>query len=403
MVKKTLKEILKEKITDKELELVNRSFEIVGDIAIVEVPDEISHLDKTIATGILELNSSIKVILKKSGIHHGEFRTQNLIHIGGENRKETIYKENGCRIKINPETVYFSSKLSTEREKLLTNLNNKNILVMFSGSGPYSIVALRQNPDINIIHSIEINPEGHKYAIQNLELNKNYVKKSKTYEMLKKFLQSIEKPIIDKKLISVINKLKVHFINSDVRKIIPEMNLKEVKNLPEIKLHNKLFEMNSKNIFNFLVDSKFSFLNFDFDNFELDEINKSLIILFTEKFNFTGKINKKTYLFDDKLTKSYLYNYLITKELTTKYDEIYMPLPKDAEHFLDSAFKASKKETTIHMYDFIHENDFPTETENKVLETAKKLNKKIKIIQTRKVGQYSPRKYRVCCDFKILG
>jgi len=385
MTKKTLKEILSDKINSDELELVNRSFEIVGDIAIVEIPEEINHLDKIIGDGVLKLNSSIKVVLKKSGIHHGEFRTQDLIHIAGENRKETIYTENGCRIKINPETVYFSSKLSTEREKLLVNLNNKNILVMFSGSGPYSVVGLRQNPDVNIMHSIEINPEGHKYALENLELNKNYVKKSRVYEMLKDFLRSINKPVIDKKLISILNDLKVHFINGDVREIVPSLNLKEVSD-----------------VLDFLISADFDVLNFDFDSFELTDDRKSLMILFSDKFNFTGKIGGKTYLFDDKLSKSYLYNFLISSELTTKYDEIYMPLPKDAEHFLDCAFSVVKSGGIVHMYDFIHENDFPFESENKVIEAAKKFNRKVEIIETRKVGQYSPRKYRICSDFKVL-
>ena len=33
---------------------------------------------------------------------------------------------------------------------------------------------------------------------------------------------------------------------------------------------------------------------------------------------------------------------------------------------------------------------------------AEKNGVKVEIIETRKVGQYSPRKYRVCCDFKVL-
>ena len=50
----------------------------------------------------------------------------------------------------------------------------------------------------------------------------------------------------------------------------------------------------------------------------------------------------------------------------------------------------------------VAETAFPFETENKVIKASKKFSRKIEIIQTRKVGQYSPRKYRVCCDFKVL-
>jgi tRNA G37 N-methylase Trm5 len=40
-------------------------------------------------------------------------------------------------------------------------------------------------------------------------------------------------------------------------------------------------------------------------------------------------------------------------------------------------------------------------TEDKVIKAAKKLGKEVEIISTRKVGQYAPGKYRVCCDFVV--
>ena len=399
----TLKDILKEKMTEDELSYVNRSFEIVGDIAIVEIAEEISHLGQIVGEGVMKVNTSIKVVLKKSGIHHGEFRTQDLIHIAGENRKETIYVENGCRIKVNPETVYFSSKLSTEREKLLVDLDNKKVLVMFSGSGPYSVVALRKNPNLNLMHSVEINPEGHKYAKENLDLNKSYIKKSKEYEMLKKFLISINKPIIDKNIMSILNSLKVHFVNGDVREITPNMNLTEIDEVAGYKLHNQLFEMpHPIHTYNFLDDAGFDTMNLDFDELEINDDMKSLIVLFLEKFDVTGKINGVTYEFNDELSKSYLYSYLVSGEIFSGYDHVYMPLPKDAIEFLDSAFDSVSNNGVIHMYDFVDDSVFPHECENKILSVAKQFGRKVEILQTRKVGQYSPRKYRVCCDFKVL-
>jgi len=312
MKKTTLKDYLSEILNSEELSLVNRSFEIVGDIAICEIPNGLEKYDKEIGEALLKVNKSIKVVLKKSGIHKGEFRTQDLIHIAGVDRKETIYRENGILLKINPETVYFSSKLSTEREKLMEKLKpNKRVLVMFSGSGPYSLVALRKQPNLALIDSIEINPEGHKYALENLKLNKNIIKKSEEYINIISKLKEEKKYINEKEIIdSLINK-KIHFYNGDVREIID----RELKN--------------------------------------------------------------------------------------KKYDEIFMPLPKDAELFLDCAFKVADKNAIIHMYDFLHENEFPKKSENAIKDTAKKFEKEIKIIETRKVGQYSPRKFRVCCDFIV--
>lgn len=136
----------------------------------------------------------------------------------GEEKYETIYLENGIRLKLNPGTVYFSARLSTEREQLMQNLDRKRVLVMFSGSGPYSYVGHKKNPDVDRITSIEINPEGHKYAVESMFLNKNIVKKSKIYKQVMEFLKSNELPIYEKKLVELCNNLKLFFINGDVKK-----------------------------------------------------------------------------------------------------------------------------------------------------------------------------------------
>ncbi len=310
---KSFKDYLKGKIPQSNIESINRSFEIVGDIVIIELSDENQIYEKEIGNAFLEFNSNIKVVLKKSGIHSGEFRVQKMDFVCGEKRKETIYTENGVKLKLNVEDVYFSAKLSTERESLMSNLKpNKRILVMFSGCGPYTFVALKKQPNLALIDSIELNPEGHKYALENLDLNKNLLKKSEDFKVKIEELKSSGKYINEKEILKELIDEKVHFYNFDVREVVNN----ELKN--------------------------------------------------------------------------------------NKYDEIFMPLPKDAELFLDCAFKVADKNCLVHMYDFVHENEYPTASENAIKEAAKKFGCEVEIVNTRKVGQYSPRKFRVCCDFKIL-
>lgn len=312
MKKTSLKDHLKEKIPEKELQEINRSFEVIGDIAIIEVPEGMEKWEKEIAESLMKVNKNIKVVLKKSGIHEGEFRTQSMDFVAGERRKETIYPENGIRLLLNVEDVYFSSKLGTERERLSKGVREgSRVLVMFSGCGPYTFNILRKQPDVKVIDSIEINPKGHEYALRNLELNKNLLKKSKRFKEEIERLKEKGEYISEKEMVKRLNDEVIHFYNGDVRDVIK----KEIKD--------------------------------------------------------------------------------------RKYDEIFMPLPKDAEHFLDCAFAVGDKGCLVHMYDFVHENDFPHESERKVKLSAKEHGKEVEIIETRKVGQYSPRKFRVCCDFRI--
>ena len=84
------------------------------------------------------------------------------------------------------------------------------------------------------------------------------------------------------------------------------------------------------------------------------------------------------------------------------FDRIVMPLPKDANLFLDSALPYIKKGGIIHLYDFLNEEEIPNGTIEKFDEYAKKYELEYECLEVRKTGQYAPGKYRVCGDFKIL-
>lgn len=168
----TLKEVLKKKLTKKELSLISASYDVVGDIAIIEIPYGLGKKEKMIGETILKQHKNIKVVCKKIGIHSGRFRLQNLKVIAGENRKETIYKENNIQLKLNPEEVYFSVRLSNERKRIYKMIRKGElILVMFSGVAPYPIV-IAKNTKAEQIFGIELNKKAHEYALENLKLNK---------------------------------------------------------------------------------------------------------------------------------------------------------------------------------------------------------------------------------------
>ena len=91
----------------------------------------------------------------------------------------------------------------------------------------------------------------------------------------------------------------------------------------------------------------------------------------------------------------------VIPKLNQKFDRILMPLPKDADTFLESALKVAKKNTVIHFYDFEKEGEFDKAI-NKINKIMKKNKKTIKILTVAKCGEYGPRISRICVDFKIL-
>lgn len=167
-----LKEALREKLTPDELTLLRSSFDVIGDIAIIEVPLDLKHKQKTIAKALLNLLNNINVVAVKQGGHKGKYRRQPLAVMAGENRLETIHKESGVRLKLNVETCYYSPRLGTERLRIAKQVKKgERILVAGSGIGPYPLV-LAKNSNAGEITGVEFNPAAHKYAQENIILNK---------------------------------------------------------------------------------------------------------------------------------------------------------------------------------------------------------------------------------------
>jgi len=268
------KELLKKELTNKEQSMLKTAFDAIGDIAILEIDDELRHKEKFIAQALLKCQKNIKTVLRKDSAHEGEFRTQKLKWLAGQKKKETMHKESNCRLKLNVEKVYFSPRMSNERLRIVEQVKDgENILVMFSGCAPYPCV-IGKNTKAASITGIEINPVGHEYGLENVRLNK-------------------------------LNNVELH--NGDVKKT----------------------------------------------------------------------------------------------KLKAEFDRILMPLPRDAESFLDVALGYSKKGTIIHFYDFLHEDDFNL-AKDKVRKACKQADVKCRILKLVKCGQYSPRTFRICVDFRVL-
>ncbi|MFH2106117.1 MAG: class I SAM-dependent methyltransferase family protein [Candidatus Micrarchaeota archaeon] len=157
-------QILKESIS---------SFDMIGDIAIVEIPEKMTGREKEIANAIMKVHKSIHSVYKKMSAMKGEYRVRELKHIAGIETTETIYKEHGCSMKLDVAKVYFSPRLATERKRIADIVGGRaeNIMIMFAGVGPFALVIGKQNPDAKLI-AIELNPDAVRYMRENVKLNK---------------------------------------------------------------------------------------------------------------------------------------------------------------------------------------------------------------------------------------
>ncbi len=170
--RKTLQEEFDALLTPDERHILKTSFDVIGSIAILEMDEGLLHKEKQIAQVILDHHKNITTVLKKAGIHDGVFRAQPMAFLAGVDTRETVHKENGVRLKLDVEKVYFSPRLSTERERILAQIRDgEKILCLFSGCGPYPITFAKHKAGLSIV-SIEINPLGITYQKENVKLNR---------------------------------------------------------------------------------------------------------------------------------------------------------------------------------------------------------------------------------------
>jgi tRNA (guanine37-N1)-methyltransferase len=149
------------------------SFDIVGHIAIVEIPKKLKRKKKLVAKIIMSLNKNVKTVLEKVGEREDIFRTRKLKFVAGEKNFETYHKEYGCIFKLDPTKVYFSPRELTERQRIASQIKeNENVMVMFAGVAPYAIQIAKKQPKVKEVIAIEINPIAVKYARENVILNK---------------------------------------------------------------------------------------------------------------------------------------------------------------------------------------------------------------------------------------
>ncbi|MCX6767286.1 MAG: class I SAM-dependent methyltransferase family protein [Candidatus Micrarchaeota archaeon] len=168
-----LKELLaRAGFSKKQLETLISSFDSIGDIAIIQIPDELLAKKKTIAKALMESNPRFKVVARQTGGLEGEYRTTPLEIIAGEKRTETIYRESGCSFRLDVSKVFFSPRLSFERERIAGLVKpGEKVLALFAGVGPYPIVIAKKQPKAKVA-AIELNPDAVKYMRANAAANK---------------------------------------------------------------------------------------------------------------------------------------------------------------------------------------------------------------------------------------
>ena len=111
------------------------SFDVVGDVAMIKLPDELKPYAARIGEALLEVNRSIRIVY------------------------------------TDPARVYFNPRLSSERSRVAGLVaDGETVIDMFGGVAPFGTVMCRlANP--KVVYSIDLNPEAEHFARMNADRN----------------------------------------------------------------------------------------------------------------------------------------------------------------------------------------------------------------------------------------
>ncbi len=166
-----LKKALEKELSEKESKELFSAFDQIGDIVIVRIPDTLLSKKKMIGQTLLDEVKTAKSVFYQSSSVAGDFRTRDLKLIAGEDKTETEYKEFGCRFVVDVKKAFFSPRLSTERDRISSLVQDGEIVInMFGGVGMFSIIAAKKKKCT--VYNIDINPDAVKLCQKNIKLNK---------------------------------------------------------------------------------------------------------------------------------------------------------------------------------------------------------------------------------------
>ncbi len=149
--------------------------EIIGDIALIKKPlyGDLTVDDfRLLAEELLKTLPSVRSVWLAVTPVSGPYKTRGFIHLAGEPRSWTVYREHGCSFKVDITKVFITPRLGYEHRRIADLVRSGEVVVnMFAGVGIFSIVIAKYSKPSKV-HSIDINPDAYNMMVENIKLNK---------------------------------------------------------------------------------------------------------------------------------------------------------------------------------------------------------------------------------------
>jgi tRNA (guanine37-N1)-methyltransferase len=217
---KSLVQALEDQLDKHLLEKLPRALDMIGDIAIVEIPPELETYESQIGEAVLVTQKNVRTVLEKDSAISGTYRIREYKIIAGEPRTTTIHKEYGCQYKVDVAKAYFSPRLSNEHNRIASLVQKRETIVdLFAGVGPFSILIAKKNPDVKV-YAIDINPAAMEFLRKNIRLNRV---ENRVFPLLGDAKQTVDKQLfgVADRIIMNLPEKAMEFIDTACRTMKP--------------------------------------------------------------------------------------------------------------------------------------------------------------------------------------
>jgi tRNA (guanine37-N1)-methyltransferase len=150
------------------LPLVPARFDVIGDIALVQLSSPLLPYAGAIAQAIISRRKNIRSVARKVTMVAGERRTASFDLIAGAGT-ETVHREYGFAYRLDIAEAFFAPRLASERRRVAGLVEpGERVLVPFAGVGPFAVPPAAAGAEVT---AIEQNPAAFRYLVENAKAN----------------------------------------------------------------------------------------------------------------------------------------------------------------------------------------------------------------------------------------
>ena len=165
-----LRKRLDKKLDGKELDLLPKGYQIVGNILLIKLDGKLLKRRRLIGKAIMDILPYLHTVCLIKDIKRN-IRKPKIEVIAGCKRTQTMNKEHGCKFLLDVSDIMWSQGNKNEKIRLAKMVKpGETIVDMFAGIGYFSII-LAKHSKPKKIYAIDINPKAIEYLRKNVWLN----------------------------------------------------------------------------------------------------------------------------------------------------------------------------------------------------------------------------------------